>query len=1398
MKTKFILLFFLVNFFFTDIFSQSLNNYTVTRNTSISYSSISSSGTSVPTWRNTGQYSQDDNRSIFLDIGFDFWYNGVRYTKYSISTNGFIDFATSTANGTGTGAYGYQNTRFSSTTPTGLALAPMYDDLTSQGGVEALGNSIKFITTGSAPNRVLTVEWINLAVYNNTTPSINYQVKIYETTGVIEFVYGTMTAGTASYSYSSGINAATISNPPTAAQLRTQQSANSTTFSNTAQNSLSTLPATNSRITFTPPTHTGTFNGTLSFTGVSNSAMTVNYNNWCTNEVGYAIYVSTDNTNFTYVTQNAANSTSYSATGLDPSTTYYWRVYAVTEGRLSTAATGNRTTNAAGNKVSTGTGSWNTSGSWSPSGVPSATDNVTIRNGHTITINTNANCNNLTIGEGTSGQLTIGNNNTGRTLTVNGNITVNNGATLTVNTNNNTTHTLTLDGNFSNSGNVNLRPTANSVVNITFSKSGNQTVSGNGSYTFNNITQNMGTSKSNVLEFTGSNLSFQDNSVTITNGTFKLSGSSTQNFNFYTGNAVLGVSTGFHLNNPNANLTFQGNLDIGGDLIIENGTLNIGDASNEYLLSTGGFVDVRSGELNVAGRYYSSNINTISNFSISGGSFTVPKIGSSNTTTYPFQINANGSTFNMSGGTIIVQQEGGGGAQDLGMLIEGLASSEISGGTIQFGNASTPVNQTMILSTTTDIPRLVLHNSNSNVRLASAINVLGDIDITGANLDANNNNVVIEGNWISSGSFTAGTNTTLFDGTGDQTITNASGETFNHLEVLKTNGNLVLNNNASCNNLILTSNDISINGQTLTVAGNLSGTGKIRGSNTSNLNLTGTGSIGTLNMSSASQLTKRLNNLTIELESGSVTIGTDSLFMKNTLDIVSGTLVSNGRLTLISDATNTARIADLTNGTITGNITAQRFIPGGVNKRKWRFMSNPVNVSGGIALTQYIDDMWLTGPGGATNGFDNSPNNASSFRTYNEAAAGSAGTGWVSAPNINTVINTGVGFEVFVRGSRETQNPFDLLTVPLDATVDLTGQVNKGTFVHNLSYTNNSTPAADGFNLIGNPFPSQVDLMNTNMLNANSLTTVWAYNPNTGGYGVFDLSLGVGTNQSSRYIPLGQAVFVKATGAGQTFTFFESAKVNNTPFNFFRSKMDKENLLKFTVHRDTALYDDLIIYFKDGASKTDSDQNDAAKLFNDELNFYSKSSNNTNLSINYHPLPGNQDSIKLSLFSTKSGNLAVGTYTMEFDGATNVNDTIELNLYDRYTNANIDIRVNNSYAFDITSDSSSWGNERFVLVLNKKLVGIDTKTNTIGFSNVYPNPANDKLFVAINSSSSKESSKHSLKFEMLDMSGRIIMKTEENVMKKTYTINISNLDNGIYFLRITSELGTSIHKFIKK
>lgn len=306
-----------------NLFSQSIANYAVTRTTGISYSSILSTGNAVPSWRNNGAFSQDDNRSVFLDIGFDFWYDGIRYTQFSVSTNGFVDFSNSTDDG-GPQAddFGYSNVAFSTAltaNATRPAIAPFYDDMTAQGGVDPLGSSIKYELSGSAPNRILTVEWINMAVYLNTTPSLNFQVKLYEKSGGIEYFYGTMTQGTHTFSYTCGINAPNVSGPPTAAQLKCQQTANTSTFNNTVQNNLSIMPTGNSRITFTPPVPANPV-AALTFSAVTQTTMTLNWADWASNEVGYAIYNSTDGVNFYFVSQAAAGSTNSNITGLIPST----------------------------------------------------------------------------------------------------------------------------------------------------------------------------------------------------------------------------------------------------------------------------------------------------------------------------------------------------------------------------------------------------------------------------------------------------------------------------------------------------------------------------------------------------------------------------------------------------------------------------------------------------------------------------------------------------------------------------------------------------------------------------------------------------------------------------------------------------------------------------------------------------------------------------------------------------------------------------------------------------------------------------------------------------------------------------------------------------------------------
>ncbi|MFC2101611.1 T9SS type A sorting domain-containing protein [Bacteroidota bacterium] len=232
------------------LYSQGVSIYTVSRYTGITFSSIAATGTSVSSWR--GGPNTGDNRSFPVPLGFTFYYLGANYTTVNISLNGFIDFSSNPATGVLQFPYGYDNNYFTQTSPNGTlnAIAPFYEDLMCSFGW-SISASVKYETSGSLGSRVFTVEWINMtypiAPYTET---VNFQVKLYEADGDIEFIYGNMGAAGIPLIYTSGINTASLSTPPGSTELLTQQDANSSNFSNLPKNNLSEVPLSMSKILF--------------------------------------------------------------------------------------------------------------------------------------------------------------------------------------------------------------------------------------------------------------------------------------------------------------------------------------------------------------------------------------------------------------------------------------------------------------------------------------------------------------------------------------------------------------------------------------------------------------------------------------------------------------------------------------------------------------------------------------------------------------------------------------------------------------------------------------------------------------------------------------------------------------------------------------------------------------------------------------------------------------------------------------------------------------------------------------------------------------------------------------------------------------------------------------------
>lgn len=278
--------------------------------------------------------NNDDAVSDLIPIGFDFWYMGTRYTEISASTNGWFSFGTILSD------YSYTNSLSTGGTPRPV-VAPLWDDLDINSNT-----NVTYKTTGTPGSRIFTIQYLNVKWYYLASGSvISFQVKLYESTGKIEFIYRPELIAASSPSASIGITA-------TATGSGNFLSVNNagTSVSSTTEANVTTRPSSGKRYAFTPPVPTAP--GSLTFSGVSGTAMTLHWTDLSSNEAGFAIYRSTDGVNYSFVNQVAAGATSSLESGLTVNTTYHWKVYAVSAGALSTALSGSQVTTCQGPNIS--------------------------------------------------------------------------------------------------------------------------------------------------------------------------------------------------------------------------------------------------------------------------------------------------------------------------------------------------------------------------------------------------------------------------------------------------------------------------------------------------------------------------------------------------------------------------------------------------------------------------------------------------------------------------------------------------------------------------------------------------------------------------------------------------------------------------------------------------------------------------------------------------------------------------------------------------------------------------------------------------------------------------------------------------------------------------------------
>lgn len=281
--------------------------------------------------------------SAVFPIGFEFWFMGVRYTEFSVNSNGVVRL----------GNQPIINTGNSFAIPGNARLVPFVGtdfDPQTQAQVGSLRTSatgrVHFRRGGTAPNRFLVIESRNMAVnYTSNTADATFQIVIYETApgnangGRIEFRYGQMRAGTELSSVNIGIGSGNESMQFVSVGLNPISVREGVTVNNPVRPGIieplhGAADGQRRQFTFNPPAPDGQVTN-LTVNCLGSDAVRLQWRNAAANAVGTVLYRSADGNSYEFLAQVNGGGTEFTDRNIRQGQTYYYRAYAVTEGKLS-------------------------------------------------------------------------------------------------------------------------------------------------------------------------------------------------------------------------------------------------------------------------------------------------------------------------------------------------------------------------------------------------------------------------------------------------------------------------------------------------------------------------------------------------------------------------------------------------------------------------------------------------------------------------------------------------------------------------------------------------------------------------------------------------------------------------------------------------------------------------------------------------------------------------------------------------------------------------------------------------------------------------------------------------------------------------------------------------------
>ncbi|MFA5973632.1 MAG: GEVED domain-containing protein [Lentimicrobiaceae bacterium] len=866
----------------------------------------------------------------------------------------------------------------------------------------------------------------------------------------------------------------------------------------------------------------------------------------------------------------------------------------------------------------------------------------------------------------------------------------------------------------------------------------------------NNITIDPGAS----LTITGSNTLTASGSWT-NNGTF-IPNSSTVIFNS-SGASNIGSSTFNNLTISGTGAkTETGNIVVNGNFTLSAGTFRVSISTTQSntltiagnYIQTGGVLD-----FNPTGNGAISILNIAGNLTNSAGSGSITTNGPGATNG---QIIFSGSslqtvTFSIASASIWTTYTANAGSRvKLGsnITLTGDASEAkyyadfIVNGTIDFG--------TYILNDTPygNIAGASHFILNSGASLITA-------DPAGISLSGNSGSVQFNGprTYNSSANYSYNGASGQISGNG---LTSANNLTSNN------SAGLTLSKDVSVSNTLTLTAGILTNNYKLTLHGDLNfSNGAIINSSAASSTIVYAGTSAQF-VPAASFLNNEIYNLVVNNPSGVTLLG--PLKVTGVVNAQNGNLSSSGNLTLVSSAAQTALIDGSGTGSVTGNVTMQRYLPSGYG---YKYISSPFQAS---TVNELADDIDLAASFPMLYKYDeDNHRDSSGVLIYT--------TGWSKYITTTEPLIPMQGYAANFGNS------------PITKTVNITGVVNNNIGT-SLTLYNHDRLYTKGFNLIGNPYPSPIDWnattgwTKTNIDNALYFFDAGTTDPYTGTYSTY--INGVSSNDTAgSIIPSMQGFFIHVSDGSYpvsaTLGMDNRVRVNNLSPAFHKSaEVQTQPMIRLTAaYENEKTPDHAVVYFDDYASTSFDQLLDALKLMNTDVrvpNLYAVTPKADKLSISAIPYPS--DSItKVPLgLKTEQENWV----TFKATAILNMPTGLYVYLSDAITGKIQNLQVNPEYRVHLAKGMLE---NRFVLLFSESEL-----TDTFVDNNTFnANIENGKLNVYVKLASEKDS-----RLIISNMLGQVML--QQNLFGNGLHEIDHYLHAGMYILTLYSSQGLCSHK----